>query len=300
MSRHQETLPVMIAELSLRPLAPVDCDGGFLYDPDNALEEYHNKAYLLTTPACEETGVPLVIHPECGQGHDIRPADDHHPEHPRLHSSLADLGGLAVRHSRVQKTNYWVHHLCVHETFRGPELPVTPKEQFRRALYNEAGLIPEKVLYFRGPGDYTLVPLPKKMREKLWQNNTIHVERSVIVSEFIKRYLFDVSLLTTSNKEVGKLLVATDPIKRWEQAKRILSVAAVEATKDFSETFKSMYDRGLLPPVPVPAASIGTWRAHKLVMSNLGNRDNKKTSAVVGLQTFFAGRDGETALPRVA
>ena len=303
MSLQRLTPPGTTVELLAPPSAPVDYDRGFLHDPyscDADDSEYRNKAHLLTTPACDETGVPLIVHPECGQGQDNRAADDHHPEHPRLHSSLADLGGLAVRHSRVQKTNYWVHHLCVHETFRGPELPETPQEQFKRALFNAAGLIPEKALYFKGPGDFSLVPLPKKTREKLWQNNSVHVERSFIVSSFIKQYLFDVALETTSNKEISKLFDGGNPTEDWKQAKRILSVAAVEATRDFSDTFKRMYDRGLIPPGPVPAASIGTWRAHKLVMRNLGNRDNKKSAAVDELQTFFAARAGVTFLPKVA
>ena len=296
--------PGNIAELAAPPIAPVEFDRGFLIgqdSPDSLIREYHNKANLLETPACEVTGVPLIIHPECGTDKtNLYPADDHHPEHPRLHSRLESIGGLAVRHSRVQKTNYWVHHLCVHETFRGPLLPKTSREQFMRTVFNAAGLIPERAVYFHGPGEYSLVLLPKSLREQLWQHNILHVERPSIVSEFIRKNLYEVSLQTASDTDVSKLLSAGEPAKGWEQAKRILSVAALEATKEFSETFKQMYDRNLLPPGPVPAASIGTWRAHKLVMGSLGNRDSKKSTVVKELQAVFINRDTDKPLANVA
>jgi len=204
--------------------APVGNDGGLSINAQYGAEvaselvaEYHNNVNLTVTPECWVTSVPLLIHPESpSQAGYSRPDDNHHPEHPRLHSRLADDAGLAVRHSRVIRMNHWVHHNAVHSTFRGPELPTSIEDKFIRVIFNAAGYIPGHAIYLQRPGEYSVRPLAESIREKLWKNKAVHVERSGIVTNFLKTYLIDWSLENTGQKDIDALLIARDPVDRWK------------------------------------------------------------------------------------
>lgn len=283
-------VPVMATELaSLSPehKVPVGNDGGFFIGsqlPLEILDEYpENQRQFLATPQDELTGVPCLPHPDSVSKGYARPDDNHHPEHPRLHIRLDDEAGRSVRHSRVIRMNHWVHHNSWHSTFRGPVLPITQREKFERVVYNTALLIPELAIDLRGPGDFVLRPLSPEARVYFWKSKAVHVERSGIVKDFLRDCLFNQSLETASDKEAKSLLGARNPVERWQRAKRILGAAAIEATRDMSETFKDYYDRDLLP-------RSGTWRVSKVLMSSLGNRDGEKATTSKTLQSLFKAK----------
>jgi len=264
-----------------------------------ALEaEYHNNASLEETPACEVTTVPLIIHPDspAPSGYE-RPFDNHHPEHPRLHSQLSDEGGLAIRHSRVHSMNHWVHHNVVHLTFRGPKLPVTTEQKFYRAIFSSAGLIPQKAIYLHGPGEYSLVDLDEEARLYLWEKNLLRIERTGILQNYFQNYVISYAEQTVSKKEMNDVIAAQDPEERWLASKGILKAAVADLTQPIAQTFESLYDRHLLPPTPDGnhrPKGYGHRRVAGFLMSNLvTNRDGAKSSVSRLMQERFTLlRDG--------
>jgi hypothetical protein len=290
------TPPGAATERIMPPQTPANYGGSFLLERilpaccGDLEAEYHDYAKLLETPSCEITGVPLVIHPMSGNNVDAKFSPDlHHPESPRLHSHLQDLGGQALRGSRVQRTNYYAHHICEHNTFRGPYLPHDTAGKISRVLFNVAGYIPERAIFFKGPFDYSLVPLSPKLRKQMWESKMLYVERPGIVAEFVKSYLFNVSADLATKRERGALKDAQEPMEQWFAAKNILRRAAFETTDSLHRPFQEFRDRGLLPTGSVPAAPKTTWRPHRLLISALGNRDSDKTHVSRDLRALFTG-----------
>ncbi len=271
--------------------SPRPRDGGFSIARDGSpitpelRAEYKEQAHLLVTPSEPETGVPLLYHPK-GASKDVHlfPDDDHHPEHPSTHSLLVGYGApAALRHSRTQHINYWLHHNDGHGTFRGPELPTTSEGYFQRIVYNAAGFIPEMAICFKEPGSYTLMPLSTDERLQLWNKKIVHIERPAAVHSYLKQYLFDQKLTTVRERDIDHFMHTTDPTERWKKAKNILDAAALEATDGMGETYKRFFDRLLLPPT-------NTWRVAKFVVSRLANHEGQKAVLSKELQSTLRTR----------
>jgi hypothetical protein len=204
---------------------------------------------------------------------------------------LQDPLGLALRGSRVVVTDYDLHHNLEHRTFRGPELPRTDTEKLQRIVFNAAGVIPELAIDIKRPGEYALKPLTDDVRDKLLRRNMVYVERSVVVREALKHYLFEASVSLTSRKEVNMLLDAQDSTALWTAAKRILSVTALLVTQDFVPQFHALSEAGLTDK------SSSRQPLNRFVVSlAVGNRHVLRTTAAQELKEFL-GKKFEGLVP---
>jgi len=103
------------------------------------------------TPTDAETTMPLLIAPnfELMQGRQSIGLTEHHLYHPNSHPLLQDVGGRALRSSRVQLLPAVQHNYgreSYHARLAGPPLPESEPEQFKLCVLAAAGYLPREVL----------------------------------------------------------------------------------------------------------------------------------------------------------
>ncbi len=142
------------------------------------------------TPVCEMTGLPLPILPEelreDGALLSLRPPDRHHAFHRESHPYLQDIGGIALRKSRIQRVPYGVHHLGYHRIFDGPALPYQEDEKFRLTVIAAAGVLPRKALKITDDSEWVEVDLNNRQHQKIAA--ATRVESKQEVSKFISHF----------------------------------------------------------------------------------------------------------------
>jgi hypothetical protein len=143
-----------------------------------------------TTPICEVTGLALPImpnFPSFAVHLPRRNANIHHHNHPENSPHLRSLAGLAVRYSRVQRVNHYLH-MNYHNIFAGPPLTGSEDEAFRISVLSAAGVIPRQALDLSKRGDYRILTAPEKQYDVLRQPNVIKVDRPRLLAPFIADY----------------------------------------------------------------------------------------------------------------
>ncbi len=128
----------------------------------------------LITPVDELTGIPLPIVPQNYLVEQSKLSNWHHAWHPNSDVALEDLGGRALRHSRIQLVRRIDHNYKdkgrpnYHNYYAGPEMPTTDSERFRLCVLSAAGYMPEMGIDLDGTSDGPLVrPLTTKERDLL-------------------------------------------------------------------------------------------------------------------------------------
>lgn len=259
--------------LSVSIESPCPSDGGSSIYRELNDYEYGQLPY---SPVDEQTGVPLILHPE-GNSTDSHRAspDKHHPWHPKNHPLVKSgtLGGEALRASRVQLANYDLHHLDYHRNFYGPELPTDDPSRFNLIVLTAAGYIPEKALVFSEFQKPQLKEITLEQRLKLWQTGRIRVDKPGTVRSFLKDYSLGQDLSDISERVIDEFLFTHDPIKRMELGYNLIGKAVLRATVPIKDTYKDAFKAELLPPYRarkaykfvLTALSIGFQRERLLI-----------------------------------
>jgi hypothetical protein len=113
----------------------------------------------LETPVDRFSGLPLLIAPS-NKGRTPESGNSsynwHHLFHPENSPVLQEtLGGIALRHCRIQLVNKYIHNhqsrgkfkgVAYHTLYTGPKIPTDEDEQFRTCVLACAGYIPEEVI----------------------------------------------------------------------------------------------------------------------------------------------------------
>lgn len=175
--------------------------------------------------------------------------DWHHAWHDRLNPRLQGVGGVALRVSRVQLTNYDAHHLDYHGwNFIGPYLPVTDEQRLRPVVMAAAGYIPEYAIAFDRESTPKIVPLSAHTRQNLWKRHAIKVEKPGDVRDFLAAYILRQDYNSFSGSVIDEFLNTKNERKRCELGNMILSYGLRQAVNPFSLDYKRAYKSELLPP----------------------------------------------------
>lgn len=205
-------------------------------------------AALERTPIDEFSGMPLPLSP---QYMDLRSSrfkpDDHHHWHERLDPLLRDTGGLALRHSRVQKANYDAHHLDYHRTFIGPILPTNDEDRLRPVVLAAAGYIPSKALAFAGAGDAYMVPISSEERQYMWNSGQVRVERPDAIRDFLKEYVLARDFLEFKPETIDEFLHTHSGRRKRDLGNQFLARAVRRATQPVSPYYREAHSAHMLP-----------------------------------------------------
>lgn len=188
-----------------------------------------------TTPVCEVTGIPLPILPAQPRfdGAVLAPKsyDIHHVWHPKRDVIAMGAGGLALRRSRVQRTDWHLHHDGYHDVFDGPKLPTEEDELFRLTVLSAAGVVPRQAIDLCRRGDYKIVELDDDNHEKIL--NRIGIERRKPISRFFAEYAQKQDITEViGDSEINEFLdQRTNGARRRELASIMLS-GALELSVD--------------------------------------------------------------------
>lgn len=108
----------------------------------------------LVTPVDERTGLPYLIAPEQYVLPLNNPgiANRHHLWHPSSDPLFETVAGAALRVSMLQTVEADLHNFgsrAYHKIYKGPELPQTTQEIFKRCVLACAGVLPSGVIDLR-------------------------------------------------------------------------------------------------------------------------------------------------------
>lgn len=132
----------------------------------------------IQTPVCEATGLPLPILPtEPDEQARFLFEDYHHHFHPRRDPQLMGADGLAVRFSRGQLVQRFLHDRY-HAIFTGPPLPESQDEKFRLAVLACSGMVPRQAIDLSKPGQFQIVDLSHEQFERIAAPRSIYVEKA--------------------------------------------------------------------------------------------------------------------------
>lgn len=154
----------------------------------------------IPTPVCEVTALPLPILPpgprENGAFSIPKSADKHHAWHSRKDVLALGTGGLALRNSRIQLTNWKLHHLGYHEIFTGPPLPQNEGELFRLTVLSAAGVVPRHALDLSNRGEYEITELDDEQHAKI--SNAVSIQQKKPISRFFADYAKNQDILSSN------------------------------------------------------------------------------------------------------
>lgn len=209
----------------------------------------------LVTPIDELTGIPLPLVQTHTHASERFAPDLHHPFHPRRHDALADLGGNALRHSRVQMVPYEIHHHQYHNTFVGPELPDDELGKFKLVVMAAAGYVPDQAITFNTSGEPETVALHADYRNYLRQPKQMRVGSPKSVQDFLVQYTIQQDLTSIKNTTLDEFLYTTNTERRWQLGNAILGEASFIAAHPIKEIYRTAYQSELIPPDRARAAS---------------------------------------------
>lgn len=196
----------------------------------------------------EFSGMPLPISPVYAANRPSRyPEDEHHPWHDRQNPLLRDLGGKALRVSRVQGVNYDAHHLDYHGANLLPVLPVTDVERIRPIILAVAGYVPKYAITFTSRGTPNRIPQSEKIRMQLWQSGKIRVGSTTPVRKFLCEYVLQQDLSDLSSATIDEFLYTTDEQRKWELGNSFLGRASRRAAEPIESVYQEAYKAQLIP-----------------------------------------------------
>lgn len=218
----------------------------------------------LVTPT--EQGIPYPLLPPPYFLPSDRPdlADDNHAFHPRLSPLLQGVSGEAIRNCRVQRTDWYDHHIIYHGYYDGPPLPRTEAERFRIVVMAVAGYIPDLAIDCHGYKP-EIVPITTEVRERLWKGKEMRVYRSGPVRKFMAEYVTSQDLSHVDEKHIEEFLHTDIEERRIFLGHWLLSQATEVATESLHEDYLDAHRRGKI----VPGL---TKKPENFVQNNFGNR----------------------------
>lgn len=250
MRNQRVTPPGINAELMPLTPAPAEFDRGF----------------LIPTPVDEATGLPWVMYPPeyslPTRRSDL--ADENHAFHPSRSPLLATPAGEALKACRVQRVDWYDHHIVYHGYFDGPPIPTTEEEIFKTLVFAAAKYIPDMAIDCRGyQPEY--VPISQKIKTRLWQTGEIKMDRPGVVRGFFANYLIGQDISHVKNSRIDEFVTTPDDTRRQFLGQWLLAQAAEVATEPISPQYRVAQQTGRI----VPGL---TRKPENLVKDTLGNR----------------------------
>lgn len=235
---------------------------------------------LWVTPT--EQGLPLPLVPPEYPLPARRPelADDNHAFHPASSPLLEGVSGEALRNCRVQRTDWWDHHIVYHGHFDGPEIVQGESARFRTVVLAAAGYIPEESIDCRGY-EPVIVPTTPLMRERLWRRGEIRVYGRGAVRKFLGEYVSEQDLSHVNGSHLDEFLNTDDEERRKFLGHWLVAQAAEVATEPLAKVYRMAQQQGKI----VPGL---TTKPQNFVQSTLGNH-YQRNPVVKMLQTKLAG-----------
>jgi len=264
-SVQRKTPPGIYAESASLTPAPVDFDRGF----------------LIPTPVDEVTGLPWVMYPPDyplpTRRSDL--ADENHAFHPSRSPLLTTPAGEALKASRVQRVDWWDHHIVYHGYFAGPPIPTTEAEIFKTIVFAAAKYIPDTAIDCHGY-EPKYVPLGLESKQRLWQSGEIKLHRPGVVRGFLASYLLRQDISHIADARIDEFVNTIDGKRKQFLGQWLLAQAAEVATEPISPQYRAAHQTGRL----VPGL---TMKPENFVKDALGNRF-ERSPYVIRLQAVLA------------
>jgi hypothetical protein len=180
--------------------------------------------------------------------------------------SLSELGGLAVRMSRLQRLPRLVHEQLHSTRFDGLEPPETGDRQFVAVGLVLAGVVSRWAIDTRRPRSRQLVRLDDDMFRRMTSPNMLYTEGALDPSgpyklQFIGNFLLRHALsqnLPITNEEIDEFLSTETENRRRELGGRILNRAIDAKLSTLLQLHQKLSRQGLVLP--------GSSGLHKTVM----------------------------------
>lgn len=257
------TLPGAVTEQITPPQAPVNFDGSFLLRPTNGPFD-HDPPYY--TPVDEFSGLPWVIippeYPLPANRSEL--ADDNHAFHPSSHPLFLTTAGEALRNSRVQRVDWYDHHIVYHKYFAGPELPTTEADIFRRVVFAVARYIPERAINCNESEPKAQL-ITEAQKSRLWRTGELRVWRPGQVRGFLGNYVVQQDLSHVEESRIDEFVSTTDDERRQFLGHWLLAQATEVATEPIDLHYRLARQEGKIPPHL-------TSKSPNLVKDALGNK----------------------------
>lgn len=214
----------------------------------------------LITPRDPEFGLPLPIAPsEDGPlPHEALEANWHHHWHPESHPVLQNLGGLALRHSRVQLVDPAYHNMgtrAYHRYYAGPVIPESPEEQFREVVLACAGLIPAKGLDMSGDEPREVWLSPRQVEILHTRDDRLPFDYRYFrysyneVREFLTDYVLSQELMHVRLGDIDEFLHTRRESVKRKLGEKLLREQVNTATQAVCPDYKRAFREGLLHPL---------------------------------------------------
>lgn len=238
------------AEVASLTLAPAEFDRGF----------------LIPTPVDEATGLPWVMYPPDYVLPTRRSelADENHAFHPSRSPLLATPAGEALKASRVQRVDWWDHHIIYHGYFDGPPIPTTTDEIFKTVVFAAAKFIPDTAIDCRGY-EPAYVPITPEVKQRLWQTGEIKINRPGVVRGFLANYLLMQDISHVPNCRIDEFVNTKNAKRQQFLGQWLLAQAAEVATEPISPQYRDAHQTGRI----IPGL---TTKPENFVKDSLGNR----------------------------
>lgn len=195
--------------------------------------------------------------------------DLNHAFHPRMDVLLQGVGGLAVRHCRVQLVPWHDHHNVYHRAYYGPPLPETVHAQFRTVVFAAAGYIPEFAVDCRGNVPVEYVPIDASVRKRLWDSGEIRVDRPGLVRRFIVDYLLGQDLTDISYSIIEEFMETSDANRKRYLGEWLIAQAAERACEPIDTLYRVSHRSGFI--MPAHSLKSATF-VHRVLGSGLERR----------------------------
>lgn len=224
----------------------------------------------LVTPVDEFSGLPWVMIPPDYPLPTGRPelADDNHAFHPSKSPLLSTPAGNALRNARVQRVDWYDHHIVYHGYFAGPEIPTDEADIFRRVVFAVARYIPDMALDCHGykPQEIRITAAQK---ERLWRTQELRVARPGLVRGFIGNYVTRQDISHVNVSMIDEFLHSTDEFRLRFLGQWLLAQATEVATEPLDLSYRFAAKRGRIPAGLTP-------KTPNLVKTTLGNKYETK------------------------
>ncbi len=220
----------------------------------------------LITPVDEFSGLPWVMIPPeyslpAGRA---EIADDNHAFHPAKSPLLNTAAGIALRNARVQRVDWYDHHIVYHGHFAGPEIPRDEADVFRRIVFAVARYIPDMAIDCHGY-EPLAVRITAAQKERLWRSQELRVARPGLVRGFLGNYVVRQDLSHVNDAMVDEFLHTEDQSRRSFLGQWLLAQATEVATEPIDFSYRIAAKRGRIPPHL-------TAKSPNLVKTTLGNK----------------------------
>lgn len=218
------------------------------------------------TPVDEFSGLPWVMAPPNYPLPAHRPelADDNHAFHPSRSPLLATPAGIALRNSRVQRVDWYDHHIIYHGNFAGPEIPVEEADIFRRVVFAVARYIPDRALDCHGY-EPQAVRITTAQKERLWRTQELRVARPGLVRGFLGDYVVRQDLSHVKESMIDEFLNTKNQSRLDFLGQWLLAQATEVATEPIDTSYRIAAKSGNMPPHL-------TAKSPNLVKYTLGNK----------------------------